>query len=383
MSFALCVGLQMGFIFLNIPPALDALLTLYSIAYTKISVLISALLWSHALIQIPGGIIVDRIGLRRAMILCLFLMGIGGFIPAIIPSLSIAIVGRVVSGIGTGLGFIATMKLIALYAPGGHVGTYQAFFGSAFSIGSILAYLVIPYFVDFSWKWTYLTSGISSIPLLIMVLPIIFKAQAHSPLKPLPLKQISRIRIGWVIGLYHALSYGSVITLGNWVPTLLRESWQASTSTQFAWGGALVMLISGLGRLSGGIILYWLKPSLISNGTIVILFFIFTGLFLIPTPAIVLSLALVAALFASINFGAFFDIASRATNQKSLGSFLGFVNLLANLGAVIFTLTFGWFKDTFGMLSIGFGALAIICLIALYLGSSVLKNVTHNKPVHT
>ncbi|MCP4689465.1 MAG: hypothetical protein GY859_15535 [Desulfobacterales bacterium] len=37
MSFALLMGLQLGMVFLNIPPALDALLDLYSVSYTRIS----------------------------------------------------------------------------------------------------------------------------------------------------------------------------------------------------------------------------------------------------------------------------------------------------------------------------------------------------------
>ena len=58
--FTFVMGLVLGIIFLNIPPALDTLMLLYSVTYTDISVLISSLLWSHALMQIPAGIITDR-----------------------------------------------------------------------------------------------------------------------------------------------------------------------------------------------------------------------------------------------------------------------------------------------------------------------------------
>lgn len=377
MIFAFLVGLNSGVIFLNIPPALDELMTLYAVSYTKISLLISALLWSHALMQVPAGIITDRVGLHRSLIICLVFMITGGFISAASDHLGVAVAGRVLSGFGTGLGFVAAMKLTALYAPGGRMGTYQAFFAAAFSLGCILAFLIIPPIAGLGWQWVYLTTGLTSIPLLAMVLPMDLQPQTKVTQQPMPMNQILRIRLGWVLGLYHALSYGSMINLGNWVPTLLTEVWQGSTATQFALGGALVMLVSGLARLSGGFILFRFQPLLISNGSIMALLGLFTGLFFIPTPGIVLGLALAAAWFASINFGAFFHIASRATNSESLGSFIGFINLLANLGAILFTLTFGWAKDNFGTLSSGFAVLAAICLLALLLGRPVLRKEAH------
>ncbi|MCP4689466.1 MAG: MFS transporter [Desulfobacterales bacterium] len=188
------------------------------------------------------------------------------------------------------------------------------------------------------------------------------------------MNRIIRIRMGWVIGLYYALSYGSVISLGSWVPTLLKEALQDSTGARFAWAGALVMMISGIGRLSGGVILYWFRPYLIANGTILALLLLYAGLFAAPSPGIVMALALMAAFAASINFGAFFDIASRTTNPESLGSFIGFINLLANLGAVLFTLIFGWFKDAYGMMTMGFGVMAVICLFALLWGRSSFRS---------
>jgi hypothetical protein len=49
--------------------------------------------------------------------------------------------------------------------------------------------------------------------------------------------QLLRIRTGWILGSYHALSYGSMMTLGNWVPSLLAEVWSQSTANQLFWGG--------------------------------------------------------------------------------------------------------------------------------------------------
>jgi len=152
----------------------------------------------------------------------------------------------------------------------------------------------------------------------------------------------------------------------------LAEVWTDTTAIQLAWGGALVMTISGLGRLCGGFILFRIPPLKIANWSIAILCLMFVGLFLIPMPLFLLLLALSAAWFASINFGAFFVLASHATSPDSLGTLFGFINFLANLGAVLFTLMFGFAKDVAGSLSVGFGILALLCAGAFLLGEAML-----------
>jgi MFS family permease len=379
MAYAFLMGLNLGFIFLNIPPALDLLMGLYGASYTRISILISALLWSHALMQVPAGILTDRIGLRGALAICLGCMGAGGVIPALAPAFEAAVVGRVLTGLGTGLGFVATMKLIALHAPGGRIGTYQAFFAGSFSIGSILAYLLIPAISGFGWAWVYAATAIGCLPLIGLLCGMRFARPSAAAPRPLTLGAVSRVRVGWAIGFYHALSYGSMINLGNWVPTLLTEVWQGSSAVQYAWGGAVVMLLSGIGRLSGGFILFRVKPLAIANGSLLVLLFLYAGLFAVHSPGLVLPLALAAAWFASINFAAFFHIASRAVAPESLGLFFGFINLLANLGAIGFTLAFGWMKDTFGSLAGGFGLMAALCLAALLSCRPVLRAAVQSR----
>jgi fucose permease len=164
-----------------------------------------------------------------------------------------------------------------------------------------------------------------------------------------------------------------VINLGNWVPSLLAETLPGRTAESLAWGGALVMLISGIGRIGGGFILMKIGPQLIANGTMLILTLLCGSLFLSEQPFPVLVLSLSTALFASINFGAFFHFASRAIPPGSLGTLFGFINLIANLGAIILTLMFGWIKDAVGSFSYGFAVLALGGFLAFLNGRVVIR----------
>lgn len=89
-------------------------------------------------------------------------------------------------------------------------------------------------------------------------------------------------------------------------------------------------------------------------------------------PGAVLSLALLAAWFGSVNFGSLFQLVSRSAAADSLGAVLGFVNLLGNFGAVLFTMLFGWSKDTLGSFAWGFAFLAPLAAVALLAGLRIL-----------
>jgi MFS family permease len=369
--FAYLTGLSLGMTFLNLPPGLNCLMDLYHVSYTGISLLMSAILWSHALMQVPSGLIADRIGIGRTLIMGTGFLAFGNLIPAGFPTLNTAIIGRFVSGFGTGLCFVTSMKLIAFNAPEGRIGSFQAFFAGAFSFGNILAYLLIPKLLPFGWQWIYLMPGIFGFALFLFSFSL-GALPGSSPTLP-PLRRILRIRAGWVLGCYHALSWGAILSLGNWIPSLLAEFWPHSTAAQLAWGGAIVMFISGAGRISGGFILYRFTPMFTANTSILILFLLFLGLFIIPVPGVLLALAFLAAWFSCINFGAFFHLASSATEPANLATLLGFVNFLANLGAVLFTLVFGFAKDATGSLKWGFGLMMILSLVVFVVGRGVLK----------
>ena len=365
--FALVTGFNFGIIMMNIPPVLSEFMELYGVSYTQISVLMSALLWPHTIMQLPAGMIVDKLGVRRTQFLSYACMCVGSAMPVVAPVLGWGIAGRIVTGVGTGLGWLATLKMLAISAPEGRGGAYQAFFAGLFSLGSILAYLCIPAIAQAGWQWVYLTPAILCFLQLLFV-PVLKGAPVASVQPLLPLRRIVKMRSAWLLGMYHAVSYGSMLSFGNWVPSLLAEVTPGRTATQLAWGGALVMLVSGLGRISGGFLIFRISPYVVAHGSILGLCLLFGGLVMIPEPAVVLGLALLGAWFGSFIFGSIFQLANRSAPAESLGAVLGFINFLANLGAVAFTLLFGWSKDTFGSFTWGFAILCPLAAVALLAG---------------
>jgi MFS family permease len=116
--FALLNGLNLGVVIMNLPPVLSELMELYGVSYTQISVILSALLWPHAAMQLPAGMITDRLGIRRTQLVSLACMGLGNALPVVTPDLSWGVGGRMITGLGTGMGWLATLKLLAIAAGG-------------------------------------------------------------------------------------------------------------------------------------------------------------------------------------------------------------------------------------------------------------------------
>lgn len=360
---------------MSLPPVLGVLMPLYGVSYAGLSVLLSALLWSHVAMQVPAGVVADRLGVRPTLILGLVCMSLGNFLPALWPQLGLAIVGRVITGVGTGLAFVAAMKLVALYAPEKRAGAYQGYYGGFFSIGTILAYLAMPFLAALNWRVPYLAAGVGCLVALAMVPTLRLEPDADAPVQHLfqPLHEILVTPVVWVIGGYHALSWGLMLNLGNWAPSVLAEVWSDLSVVQLASAGALVMLISGLGRLSGGMVLMRFAACKVANCSILILLLTSSCLALIKVSWLVLFLMILAAWFSSVNFGALFYLAGRASPSVSLATVFGFVNLLANLGAILFTLGFGVVRDLTGSFSSGFAFIALLSALIFMVGRKVMK----------
>jgi MFS family permease len=371
--FAFLSALNVGFSFLSVPPALNVLMPLYGVSYTGISVLMSALMWTHALMQIPAGLLADRLGVRRSLLVSLLFLVCGNFLPAAGPFLGLAILGRIVTGVGTGLGFVTLMKMIALHAPGERGGAFQAFFGGLFAFGNILAYFLIPRLVFLHWQWVYLAPGLFSLLVLLMSFGLRLESRPSSPHKPASLGHIAGLRAAWILGLFHAMSWGTMINLGNWIPSLLAEFWTNTSPARLAWGGMLVMFVSGVGRMSGGFVLMRIPPLWVANASILFLGLTLSGLFAASAPGLLLPLSLLAAFFSCVNFGALFYLGSTVIEAESMATLFGFINFLANVGAVLFTLLFGFSKDATGTFAWGFGVLAVLALGSFAVGQGILR----------
>ena len=376
LSYGLFLGFTAGFLMLNLPPVLDQLLVLYNVSYGGASVLLSAVLWSHAAVQLPGGMILDRLGTRRTLSICIGCLLAGSLIPVIVPSLPLAIFGRVIAGFGTGLTFLAVMKMIVLVAEPKYVSVFQSFLGGIYNLGSILAFFLLPKLTGMGWRTAHLAPG-----LLVLVCAVIFpllrlKKESLRTARKMSLKSISRLKGAWMIAFLHSLSYGSLIVLSTWMPSFLAELTGQSSTAGFLWIGVVIMLLSGIFRILSGFLLFRFRAWTVGFITILITVLCYLLATVFRTPSAAVTATVLIAIFGSINFGAFWYIAGGLSDAPSLGTVLGFVNLLNNIFTVLYTMMFGWSKELLGSFSYGLGTMMVLSTVALLLGNWLFAGKT-------
>ena len=97
----------MGYNIGNVGPAADVLAQAYDVRLGAVGLLATALFVTHLVMQIPGGRLVDRYGARLLGICALAIIAVGNLLALIVESFGLGVAGRLVAGIGTGIGFVA------------------------------------------------------------------------------------------------------------------------------------------------------------------------------------------------------------------------------------------------------------------------------------
>ncbi len=85
----------------------------FGISAEMIGLLASAYFYSYAIIQFPAGLLSDSFGPRKSVTLFVTIGAIGSILFALAPSLELALFGRVLVGLGAGMVFAPTMKIIS------------------------------------------------------------------------------------------------------------------------------------------------------------------------------------------------------------------------------------------------------------------------------
>ncbi|WP_127480931.1 MFS transporter [Nocardioides pantholopis] len=93
----------------------------------------------YALMQIPVGLAVDRIGPRRVLLTGLSVMTLGQLLFAFAGSYPLAVLARVLVGCGDAMVFICVLRLVATWFPARRVPLFTQLTGMLGQLGAILA----------------------------------------------------------------------------------------------------------------------------------------------------------------------------------------------------------------------------------------------------
>ena len=322
----------------------------------------------YAFMQIPAGLIADRLGPRRLFITGL--LGVG--LLALSFSLQSAYYGlvanQVLTGVFRSLMFAPGLVLMSRLFPPHRRATAMGLYLAGGVSSSVFLNLLGPVLVvPLGWRGNFqLFAGVGLLALAIFVLRTRRAAAAAPPADPVALRESRRLlreRGLWLVAAIQYVRLAAVFGVNVWLPTYVVV--QRHYSLQVA--GLLVALgaaITAPSNQIGGFVADRLgRPVAVM---VVSLLALAANLALLASSHSLATLVIavvVNASFSQLYFGPIFSVPIELFGMRNAGFISGFGNGFANLGAFTFIYALGAIRDATGSFDAGFEAIAAACLV--------------------
>lgn len=353
----------MGTSFLILSPILPALKEFYGVSNAKLGMLVTALILTHALVQLPGGVITDRLGARWSLATALALACAGSALPYFNQDYALVLGSRVVVGLGTGLIFVAGLKYATAHASPQRAGVAQGFFGGLINAGCIVPFFISPFLLAVDWRLVFWFSSLLFLLPLLAVLLWGAEPSGGRPQTAGAIISVLKQRPVWALGLCHALYFGGTLTVATWISSylLFLAPGKMLLAAAGLWG-VLVTSASTLGRFVGGFSLRLVAPQRLILGSYFVLALAYGLLGTSSWVGWSVFLFAVVALSSSLTFTSVFWLAYGLAPVELAGTSIGLVNFIASLGALCFPVAFGFILDQTHSFSWGFVFMMLLAL---------------------
>lgn len=331
----------------------------------SLGVLGGAFFYSFALMQIPMGVLLDRIGPRYVMTIFGLTGALGAFVFSAADTFLLAILGRILLGAGMASVLMGSLKVFVLRFSQDKFSTLSGILISVGALGSILAASPLAWLnVNIGWRVTFVIAGFITAASALSVFFVTKDRDkeltasgnlAHDADQKIPLRKLLLIILGnfsfWQIATFAFFRYGTFVALqGLWLATYLID---VKGFSPIQTGNMLVML--SIGYFAGAPIAGFLADRVIRSAKITCLCFVaFYAMCLLPLTGIINieNPVIFGILFSMIGF--FNSPGSLAfTHVKELypvhisGTVIAATNFFVMAGGAIFTPALGMVIEGF------------------------------------
>lgn len=148
----------------NLSVSHDALFAAFGISNVVFGYLSSAYNLTYAALQLPIGVILDKLGVKRVGRIGTFLWSCASFGGAVTPTLGGLFGARFLLGIGEAPTFPGNAKAIGAWFPSEERSFATAFFDSAAKFSSVIGVpLIGVVLLEFGWRWSFALTGLLSL----------------------------------------------------------------------------------------------------------------------------------------------------------------------------------------------------------------------------
>jgi MFS family permease len=347
------------------------------ITYAAAGTVMTAYFWTYTAVQVPVGLLADRLGPRRVMLafMAVLLVGIVAF--ALSRTYVQSLLARCVVGLGTAAVWLPGLRLIQEWFPRGERGRTTGLFSAGGGVGGTTALLLIPVLAEaFGWRWGYALLLVPALITLALVFFVIGPAGDEAAEQAGPgavagapaggawavLGRVLAAPAIWPFNLSVLFSYGAYISLVTWLPTFLVKDEGLTRS--------MAGLVTGL--MTAGTIVSWPLAGLISDrvGRRKPVYLFSQGMsglvclafaFLVPgTGAHGAALVVLASGLLLGGMVTPFVMVTELFPEELVGAASGVVNTFCFIGGLLIPVGLGWVLDLSGSFPTAFVVCGVI-----------------------
>lgn len=187
----------------------------------------SAYYLTYGLMQVPVGIIVDRLGVKTTMVFACTVCGISAFIFASAESFGLGLTGRMVMGFGSSFAFICLLIVARAWFPKKYFGLFAGLSQFVGTLGPILAGGPLIAFLKhehIDWETFFYGLGFFGFVLAVLSLLFVTVKKRRDPQRIIYIQpgislkqQVAQLLTNgqaWSVAIYSSLIYTCIATLG-------------------------------------------------------------------------------------------------------------------------------------------------------------------------
>lgn len=334
---------------------------------------------TYAFGQVPAGMLGDRFGARRVMLVGLFGLNILTALIALAPTYDALIAGLVLVGGLRALVFPPGLTLITADFASDRRATAMGLFMAAGFASTLLVSVAAPPLVPHvGWRGVFAVFGVGGLLTAVLYLA----ASRSTPSAPvrasargLGLVWLLRQPLVWLASLVQFTRLAVTISMRFWIPTYL------VLERDFSLGGAALVvavgsIVSMAATLLGG------HVSDRSGRPLTVVTTCLAGLAvglvaLTLVDELVAMIVVVALLYLLVQAysASLFEVPLRAYGAENASVLNGLGNFWANIGGLVMSFALGVTRDLSGSFAAGWIALAGLCLLAL-VGAAAMRVVS-------
>lgn len=345
---------------LNVSPSVmkPELSRVFQLSGAELGILSSCYLWAYGLMQIPAGLLMDKVGPRRLFTLASLLCAGGSYLFGVAEGLTCAILGRILIGIGASFAVVGCSKLASVWFPIRRFALLMGLMVAVGMLGGAVSLATVSSIVKaFGWREAmYWGAGVALVlsALLWLMIRDYPSSQGLKQTHILSLKQVLQglsevvnCPQAWIAALYAGLMFVPTLAFGGlWGTPYLVEA----HGFEQELAGQLTALIF-VGWVLGGPVYGWFSdhigrrnpPMLLATLTTLIISILL--IFINPLPASLVGTLMFLLGFFSSGFIIAFVVTRENNRTEIAGTAIGFMNMLNTFGVALFQWLIGWILD--------------------------------------